>query len=133
MPKCAKSYYAKGLCNTHYMKQWAREKRGYGDLPLDAVHPRFSKNLVDSNGYQLVRYNGSYIKEHRLVMAQHLGRDLLPNENVHHKNGNKLDNRVENLELWVKTQPCGQRADDLVEWATELLRLYAPERLGANS
>lgn len=57
-------------------------------------------------------------------MEQYLGRALLKNENIHHKNGIKTDNRLDNLELWVKTQPCGQRPEDLVAWAKEILKLY---------
>ncbi|HWL89380.1 MAG TPA: DUF935 family protein [Polyangiaceae bacterium] len=59
-------------------------------------------------------------------MARTIGRPLLPNENVHHRNGNRLDNRPENLELWVTSQPPGQRPEDLVAYAKELLRMYEP-------
>lgn len=59
-----------------------------------------------------------------MVMEAHLGRALLPEETVHHKNGVRHDNRLENLELWSSSHPPGQRVEDRVAWAREILALY---------
>lgn len=58
---------------------------------------------VTKNGYRAItkgsRNKAVRMYEHRMVMENFLGRKLLPEEHVHHKNENKLDNRIENLEI----------------------------------
>lgn len=79
---------------------------------------------LNPDGYVRLRVDKRHMLEHRYVMEQHLGRPLWPDENVHHRNGVRHDNRLENLEIWVKAQPPGQRVADVLAWAQEMVERY---------
>lgn len=120
---CDSPIQGRGLCRAHY-QQW------YLGKELTAIKRGRRERFIDNAGYaRTYASSDSYemVLEHRLVMSNYLGRPLRRNENVHHINGKRDDNRLENLELWVSSQPPGQRPEDLVAWAEEILSTYKAE------
>lgn len=107
--------------------------RGHSNrVRLGPLHSQWKGGrTVNSEGYVMVRIEGRYRQEHRVVMERMLGRPLHPFENVHHKNGRRDDNRPENLELWVRPQAAGQRVEDLVSWLVDTYPERVAARLGA--
>lgn len=93
-------------------------RRGEGESPYYITKSGYLRHDIRVDGVQ------HPVLQHREVMSEYLGRELLPHENVHHKNGVRTDNRIENLELWVTSQPPGQRPADLVAWAHEIIDRY---------
>ena len=129
---CERPSHGHGLCRTHLARLETHDDV-LADVPVATPGDGH-----ENKGYWYVPVppelrwltNGeTNAAEHRLRMAQYLGRPLEPDEVVHHRNGNRTDNRIENLELWSVYQPKGQRTTDKVAYALEILRRYAPEML----
>lgn len=90
-------------------KAGTKTSQGYRHL-FDPDHPNSSKS--------------GRLLEHVLIMSQYLGRPLNKGETVHHKNGIRDDNRIENLELWDHVHPKGQRVEDKIKFYIEYLELH---------
>lgn len=129
----SKAVYALGLCRSHYD---IKRRRAAGIGPKDYGGPGAwytnKKGYVVRKCYDTITGKRTMEQQHRVFMAEHLGRALLRHEEVHHKNGNRSDNRLSNLELWSTKQPKGQRVQDKVDFALEILALYAPDQLAAR-
>lgn len=137
------------ICNRCYIKDYNKrnpekhekyklQNRNYQRLkkgiPLDLpnlVAPAGS-GWINNWGYKVIckkghpnasKYRGT-ILEHVWIMSEHIKRPLRKGESVHHKNGIKNDNRIENLELWHRGQPAGQRVEDKINFYKQFLESY---------
>ncbi len=109
------------------------DKQGYKKVPgyINELGYRVLSNKNHPNASKTGK-NRYKVFEHTVVMCQYLGRPLEKHESVHHKNGIKDDNRIENLELWSKSQPAGQRVEDKIKWCIEFLEQYGYEIKSKN-
>ena len=114
---CERKHCGHGLCALHL-----RRKKNNRAMNAPVPNTKRVTSIEEMRwkrqhqGYMVGWKDGRTHFQHRVVWEQHHGRALRPFENIHHINGIRDDNRIENLELWTKAQPCGQRPEDLVEW-----------------
>ncbi len=133
---CETSSTGQGLCPLHY----GRMKKGRPIGPAGLMRRPNGQGSISTTGYHIIRGDGNTRRlAHRVIMEELLGRPLVKGETVHHVNGQRADNtttgqldenfRSGNLELWSTNQPPGQRVVDKVQFAVQMLRLYAPHLL----
>jgi len=110
-----------GFCDKHYAINYRRPGETHSLVASKG------SGWVDKKGYHRIKINGVTHMKHRIAWETAHG-PLLPGQNLHHKNGNRADNSLENLELWDTSHPSGQRPEDLVKYAKEILARYEPRQ-----
>lgn len=112
-------------------KNFIKWRETLGVDPSIRLRAKSGEGYVNRWGYLSYRKKGhpcadknSRVQASHLVIYENTGRLLKKGETVHHKNGDPLDNRLENLEIWHSGHPFGQRLEDKIAWCKEFLEEY---------
>lgn len=97
-------------------------------LQAGTDHPMYKGGNISPSGYKRIKVNGSYIFEHRYFMEQSIGRKLTSNEVVHHINHDKLDNRLENLQLMTRREHMLEHREEVQGKSIEVRQSKARSR-----
>lgn len=123
----AGALYCSQSCRTRsnykYEKKGSSPKKGTENPSSSPVGTR----RKTKSGYITIKTETGFRPEHSVIMESAIGRPLRKGETVHHRNGVKDDNRLQNLELWSSSHHPGQRVSDLVSHAVEILEIYGED------